>query len=62
VEKLVEVPEAKKGSWRVEADFVESIREKKPVTLTDFETGVRYMRFTEAVWQSWNDDKGRVAL
>jgi hypothetical protein len=30
------------------------------VELTDFETGVRYMRFTEAVWESWNNEKGRV--
>lgn len=36
--------------WRVEADFVESIREGRAVTRTDFATGVRYMRFTDAVW------------
>jgi predicted dehydrogenase len=46
------------GAWRVEQDFVESIREGKPVTLTSFEDGVRYMEFTDAVWQSWNE--GRV--
>lgn len=43
------------GSWRVEEDFVDSIREGKPVELTDFEAGVRYMQFTEAVWRSWNE-------
>lgn len=38
--------------WRVEADFVDSIREGKPVTLTSFADGVRYMRFTDMVWES----------
>ena len=46
------------GSWNVEADFVTSIREGLPVELTSFEDGVRYMEFTEAVWQSWS--KGHV--
>lgn len=61
-EKAVEIAEGRRGSWRVEADFVESIREKKPVRLTDFATGVQYMRFTEAVWESWNAGGARVAL
>ncbi len=52
VEPIFPAPEAV-GRWRVEADFVDSIREGKPVTLTSFEDGVRYMRFTDAVWQSW---------
>ncbi len=61
-EKLVEIPAERRGAWRVEADFVDSIREKKPVRLTDFATGVRYMHFTEAAWQSWNSGGARVAL
>jgi predicted dehydrogenase len=40
------------GSWRVEADFVDSIRDGKPVELTSFADGVRYMQFTEAVQRS----------
>lgn len=40
------------GSWRVERDFVDSIREGAPVELTDVEAGLRYMRFTEAVSRS----------
>lgn len=48
----MEVPESEAGGWRVEADFVDSIRAGKPVRLTDFETGVRYMEFTEAVARS----------
>lgn len=61
-ERQLEVALAKRGRWRVEADFVESIRDKKPVALTNFKTGVSYMRFTEAVWESWNNDSVRVTL
>jgi predicted dehydrogenase len=56
------VPEEEKDSWRVEEDFVDSIRDGKPVTLTDFETGVRYMRFSQAVWESWTDGSKKVWL
>jgi predicted dehydrogenase len=45
------------GGWRVEQDFVESIRDGKPVKLTNFEDGVRYMEFTDAVWQSWHEGR-----
>ena len=45
-------PRGGKGGWRVEEDFVASIRGERPVTHTDFETGVRYMQFTEAVARS----------
>ena len=61
-EELVAIPEGRRGAWRVEADFVDSIREKRPVRLTDFATGLRYMRFTDAVWQSWNQGGARVVL
>ncbi len=45
------------STWRVEADFVDSIRKGTPVTLTNFEDGVRYMEFTDAVWRSWNEGR-----
>jgi predicted dehydrogenase len=45
----IAIPEAKAGGWRVEADFVDSIRTGMPVRLTDFATGAKYMEFTEAV-------------
>jgi predicted dehydrogenase len=45
------------GSWRVEQDFVESIRDGKPVRLVSFEDGVRYMEFTDAVWRSWTEGR-----
>ena len=44
--------EAMRGGWRVEADFIAAIRGERPVTHTDFATGVRYMQFTEAVARS----------
>jgi predicted dehydrogenase len=47
--KEIAIPPEKAGGWRVEADFVASIREGIPVRLTDFATGVSYMEFTEAV-------------
>jgi predicted dehydrogenase len=48
----IAIPEQKARVWRVEADFVDSIRHGTPVKLTDFESGVRYMEFTEAVARS----------
>jgi predicted dehydrogenase len=50
-------PPAEAPGWRVEEDFVASIREGRPVTLTSFATGVRYMAFTEAVAGSLTDGR-----
>jgi predicted dehydrogenase len=47
--KAIDIPPEKAGGWRVEEDFVDSIREGTAVRLTDFATGVAYMEFTEAV-------------
>lgn len=55
-ERLVEIPPAERRDWNVEADFVASIREGKPVELTDFATGLRTMQFTDAVWQAWQPE------
>ena len=54
VETPVVIDESLQQDWRVEADFVDSIRDDAPVHLTDFETGVRTMRFTDDVWQAWS--------
>jgi predicted dehydrogenase len=48
----IPIPADKEGGWRVEEDFVHSIRTGAPVRLTDFSTGVTYMEFTEAVARS----------
>ncbi len=46
----VPLPPAPNGDgWRVEEAFVHAIRGLEPVSLTTFETGVRYMAFTDAV-------------
>jgi predicted dehydrogenase len=50
--QAVEVPAAERGEWRVEQDFVDSIRTGAPVRLTGFADGVRYMAFTQAVADS----------
>ena len=60
--RLVTIAPEKRGAWRVEADFIDSIRDGKPVKLTDFATGVKYMQFTEAVWESWSNGRWRVTL
>jgi predicted dehydrogenase len=46
------IPAEKARGWQVEADFVDSIRLGTPVRLSNFETGVAYMEFTEAVARS----------
>jgi predicted dehydrogenase len=48
----ITIPPEKRGGWRVEADFVDSIRTGSPVRFTDFTAGVAYMEFTEAVARS----------
>ena len=48
----VPLPDGPRAGWRVEEDFVDSIRDGAPVELTSFDEGVRYMAFTEAVNQS----------
>ena len=37
------------GAWRVEEEFVNAIRGQETITHTNFEDGVKYMEFTEAV-------------
>jgi predicted dehydrogenase len=50
--QVLPIPERLRGGWQVEADFVAAIRRERPVTRTDFATGVKYMQFTEAVARS----------
>ncbi|MEE2657502.1 MAG: Gfo/Idh/MocA family oxidoreductase [Candidatus Latescibacterota bacterium] len=45
----LEVPKKEQWGWTVENDFVDAIRDGKPVTHTNFDDGVKYMEFTEAV-------------
>lgn len=50
--RLIDLPAAERGGWRVEAEFVGAIRGQEKVQFTDFPTGVKYMAFTEAVAKS----------
>ena len=45
----VEIPGHRRGGWRVEEEFVNAIRGLAPVTHTDFESGLKYMEWTDAV-------------
>lgn len=46
--------------WRVEEDFVASVTNGAPVTLTSFPDGVRYMRVIDAAYESWQAGTRRV--
>lgn len=54
-ERPVEIPAETRRGWRVEEDFVNSIRTQAPVLLTSFPQGLRYMKLVEAVWHSWKN-------
>ena len=56
--KEIPNPEEKQYSWQVEQEFVESIRNGKPVLRTPFNVGVHYMEFTEAVTRSAQTGQG----
>ncbi len=43
--------------WRVEEDFVNSVRTGAPVRLTNFADGLRYMQFVDAAWRSINEGR-----
>ena len=50
--KEVDIPATQRIGWRVEESFVNAIRGTEKVTRTNFEDGVRYMEFTDAVAKS----------
>ena len=45
----VNIPDDKRGGWRVEEEFIGAIRGEETVELTNFTKGLAYMEFTEAV-------------
>jgi predicted dehydrogenase len=57
----VEVRPGDEGGWRVEEEFVDAIRGRGEVRLTDFATGAAYMAFTDAVRRSATEG-GRIAI
>ncbi len=46
------IPAEEEGGWRVEEEFVSAIHGHEVITHTNFEDGVKYMEFTEAVTRS----------
>ena len=48
----IPIPAEKRIGWRVEEEFVNAIRGREKITRTNFEDGVRYMEFTDAVNES----------
>jgi predicted dehydrogenase len=48
----IAIPPEKAGKWRVEEEFANAIRGVEKITHTNFEDGVKYMEFTEAVHRS----------
>lgn len=48
----IPVPPELEAEWRVEEEFINAIRGEEKIKLTTFETGVKYMEFTEAVSRS----------
>jgi predicted dehydrogenase len=48
----IEIRDDDRAGWTAEIDFVNAIRGGSPGTLTDFETGLGYMAFLEAVHRS----------
>jgi predicted dehydrogenase len=53
--QLLSIPQSEVGGWRVETEFINAIRGEEVITHTDFETGVKYMAFTEAVTRSMQE-------
>jgi predicted dehydrogenase len=48
----IPIPAERRIGWRVEEEFVNAIRGREKVMRTNFEDGVRYMEFTDAVAKS----------
>jgi predicted dehydrogenase len=48
----IPIPAERRIGWRVEEEFVNAIRGREKVSRTNFEDGVRYMEFTDAVAKS----------
>lgn len=53
----IDIPDTERGGWRVEEEFIGAIRGEEAITHTTFDTGVKYMEFTEAVNRSMAEGK-----
>lgn len=60
--KVVAISPRDEGRWRVEEEFINAVRGKEQVKYTTFEIGVEYMKFTEAVIDSFKNNGERINL
>jgi len=58
----VQIPAEYAGKWRAEEEFINTIRGLEDTQYTTFTTGVEYMKFTQAVSESFNGDGERIII
>ena len=58
----VQIPPEQAGGWRVEEEFINTIRGFEDIEYTTFTTGVEYMKFIQAVNESFNGDGERITI
>ena len=58
----VQIPPEQAGKWRVEEEFINTIRGFEDIEHTTFTTGVEYMKFIQAVNESFNSDGERITI
>jgi len=58
----VPIPADHAGRWRVEEEFINTIRGLEDIEHTTFTTGVEYMKFTQAVNESFNGEGERIII
>jgi len=58
----VQISPEQAGKWRVEEEFVNTIRGLEDIEHTTFTTGVEYMKFVQAVNESFNGDGERITI
>jgi predicted dehydrogenase len=58
----VQIPDEQAGKWRAEEEFINTIRGFEDIEFTTFTTGVEYMKFTQAVNESFNSDGERINI
>lgn len=60
--KEVQILPGQAGKWRVEEEFINTIRGLEDIEYTTFTTGVEYMKFIQAVNESFNGDGERITI
>ena len=52
--EVISIPKNEIGEWRVEEEFINAIRGQEIITHTSFTDGVKYMKFTDAIYDSFS--------